>query len=69
MDEVVELENRISEALINDRVPDKTLPWAHEVLCNSHTGPDTRLARLRTIVAEINRVPMDGIRSGGKSFP
>ncbi|HWZ39433.1 MAG TPA: hypothetical protein VNY08_14145 [Bradyrhizobium sp.] len=55
--------------MIEDRVPAGVLPWAHDVLCNAHLGPGTRLDRLRTIVGEINDTPMNGIKSGGNGFP
>lgn len=55
MQEVIALEEDIRQALIDDRVPDSVLPWAHDILCNGWAETDcTRLSRLQTIVATIN---------------
>ncbi|MET4238597.1 hypothetical protein [Bradyrhizobium sp. RT10b] len=54
MDEVIALETEIQNALIAGTVSAATLPWAHDVLCNSQP-PGTRLDRLRTVAQAITQ--------------
>jgi len=54
IDEVIQLEKQLRAALVAGTVPDRVLPWAHDVLCNSQP-PGTRLDRLRTIAQAITQ--------------
>lgn len=55
MDEIIRLEDQIGSALFEGIIPKDLVPDSHDILCNSWTGPGSRLEKLRSIVSAIDQ--------------
>jgi len=55
MDEVIELEDSITAALISGAVPNNLAADVHLILANAWNGPGKRLNRLREIASAIKQ--------------